>query len=839
MNYHQSNLESLFKHFSSAPTGLSSQQARQQIKKYGLNRLQVKGRPWWHRIIAPFLNVFMLILAVAAIVSISTHEVLDGGIIIFIMAASAAIDYIQQHTSERIFKTLRRFDTQTIEVVRDGTLVTLNADQLVPGDCIELREGQKVPADCRLIEADALRANESLLTGESLPISKQALSLAEPKPIYEQTNMLFSGSFIISGRAKALVVATGNATEFGRLASLTEKSTQTSPVQQKIDHLITQITIGVGVVSIALFILSLYRGVGLAESIRFVLTLAVSAVPEGLPVAISVVLVVGARRLAKHQALIRNLAAIENIGIVTTIATDKTGTLTKNQLQVQQSWPLRSHHNQPLNQAAYYAVNRQNSQIHDPLDTALNDFGQISTAPPVAQKIVQSFPFEQKLAMSGVTWKSKTTYTTYIKGAPEQILAHATISAPDRRQFEAQVLTYTQDGYRVIAIATLTHAKLPPPNLTKLLTTKLTVVGLLAIADELRPEAIQSITTTQAAGVTVRMITGDHFETAYAIGKQLGLVKTKDEVFDCRQMADIDDKKLAQIIHKTKVFSRVLPEYKHRIVTILKHQHIIAMTGDGVNDVPALTTAHIGIAMGSGSQIAKEAGDIVLLDDNFTSIVSALRQGRIVFDNIQRMLFYLLATNAGEVITMIGALLIGLPLPMLPVQILWINLATDSTLVIPLGLETAENQVMHRPPRDPRKPILGKPMITRIAIIASLMAILTIGVFVYYWQSHSTAYARTIAFNLLVVMQWANAFNSRSEWQSIFSKQFFTNPIFYLAIVISIGIQLIALFSPLQDILHLSNVSHYDLVLTGLVGIGLVILASEIHKGIGRRWQGK
>ena len=365
------------------------------------------------------------------------------------------------------------------------------------------------------------------------------------------------------------------------------------------------------------------------------------------------------------------------------------------------------------------------------------------------------------------------------------------------------------------------------------------ITGLIAIADELRPEASQSISTTQAAGVTVRMITGDHFETAYAIGKQLNLVQSKDEVFDCRQMDNLNDKELAKVIARTKVFSRVLPEYKHRILTVLKKQHITAMTGDGVNDVPALTNAHIGIAMGSGSQIAKEAGDVVLLDDNFSSIVAALRQGRIVFDNIQRMLFYLLATNAGEVITMVGALAIGLPLPILPVQILWINLVTDSTLVIPLGVESAETDVMKRPPRNPRKPILGKPMIIRIILIASIMAAITVTVFIYYWQANSSAYARTIAFNVLVVMQWANAFNARSEWRSVFRRQLFSNKVFYLAMLLSIGIQLAALFSPLQDILHLSHVATHDLIITSVIGVALIIAVSEIHKFIGRRWQGK
>ena len=281
MDHHLSSLEQLFTQVNSSSQGLTSQQAIQHLAQYGLNRVEIKGQSWWQRLAAPFLNVFMLILAAAAIVSIITHEVLDGAIIIFIMAVSAIIDYVQQVTSERIFKALRNFDTQSLEVWRDGALTKIGAERLVPGDVIELREGQKVPADCRLIQADSVRIDESLLTGESMPVDKDALDLTEKKPIYEQANMLFSGSFMVSGQAKALVVATGNQTEFGRLASLTKDAHQISPVQQKIDRLITQITIAVGVASVAVFALSLYRGIELGESIRFVLTLAVSAVPEG------------------------------------------------------------------------------------------------------------------------------------------------------------------------------------------------------------------------------------------------------------------------------------------------------------------------------------------------------------------------------------------------------------------------------------------------------------------------------------------------------------------------------------------------------------------------------
>jgi Ca2+-transporting ATPase len=361
-------------------------------------------------------------------------------------------------------------------------------------------------------------------------------------------------------------------------------------------------------------------------------------------------------------------------------------------------------------------------------------------------------------------------------------------------------------------------------------------VGFLAVADTLRPAARRAIHTAQAAGVSVRMITGDHFETAYHIGKQLGLIESREQVLDSRLMSEMSDAELTKHVFNARVFSRVTPENKFRILQILKAKEITAMTGDGVNDVPALASAHVGVAMGSGSQIAKDAGGIILLNDNFASIVRAMREGRIIFANIRRMLFYLLSTNTGEAITMVGSLAIGLPMPLAPVQILWINLVTDTSMVIPLGLEPGEKGVMKRKPIDPKAPLLSKYMISRIVLVALTMGILALSLYAYFGNTYGAAYGQTIAFTALVVMQWANAFNARSTYESVFSRLRVWNGSFYIGLAASIILQVVAVFGPLQGILHIHPIAIGDLFTTSVLSFVVLIVVVEVHKFFGRRF---
>jgi P-type Ca2+ transporter type 2C len=834
--FYDQNKEHVLKSLHSSEDGISTEQATQRLHQYGYNIINIKGESWFRKLFEPFKSIFIAILAVAAALSIFKNEILDAAIIITIIMVSAIIYYVQRFSTERVLRALKKHDAQLVRVWRDGDLMQLDSEVLVPGDVIELTEGEKVPADCRVLHSENARVDEALLTGESEPVAKHSAPLQSDRPIYEQTNMLFQGSFVVSGNVKAVVVETGNTTEFGRLAQLAGNTHIESPVQQKIDKLITAIIGSVFIISIVVFVLNIIRGYDASEALRFMIALAVSSVPEGLPIAISVILVLGMHRMAKKNALVRSMSAIENIGLVTMIATDKTGTLTKNKLSVQDVWELKPKSDLHDIAGAIHksVVHSKSGTSYDPLDEAFIAFShEYKAESDINQDLIKVLPFDQKHAMSGALWKRKSDkmYETYIKGAPEKILAASDCTPGQIKTIEHELHHLTGQGLRVIAIGCAKYHR-PVNDFDEALTHKLEFIALIAVADELREEAPAAIHAAHQAGIEVAMITGDHAETAYAIGKQIGLLHHREEVFDSRKLdADHHDSdNLSHHVYRSKVFARVTPENKYKLLTLFKQKHITAMTGDGVNDVPALAQSHIGFAMGSGTQVAKEAGDIVLLDDNFSTIVTAIREGRTIFANIRRMLFYLLATTTGAVLTMLGALIIGLPLPALAVQILWINLVTDTALVIPLGLEPAESDLMKTPPRKPDMPILDRYLIKRILLVALTMAVSVLVVFVYFLQDYTVEYARTISFTVLVALQWANAFNARSDMQSAFSRLKVTNFKFAIGLTISVILQLLALFGPLANALHVVPVSVAHLVISSLIACSMVIFVAELHK---------
>lgn len=837
MLFYQKSIEDTCRQLATTEAGLTTREAHQRLKKVGPNSILIKGEPLWRKLIEPFANVFIGVLLLAVIISLLHNAMIDALIVLAIILISAIIYYVQRFSTERILRSLQRHTAQTVDVMRNGTIVRLEAVQLVPGDIVTLVEGDKVPADLRLIHASSVRTDESMLTGESEPISKSTDTLKGKKEIYEQENILFSGSFVVAGQATGVVIFTGNHTEFGRIATLTgtTDTSGSSPVQKKIDSLITKIIIIVGAIAVVAFILAMIRGIEIGEALRFVIALSVSAVPESLPVAISVILVLGMRRMAAKKAFVRTMKAIETVGVITTIATDKTGTLTENKLSVQETWqPKWSKHHLPtiIKRTVNHSDDRR---THDPLDIAMHTYTRAEDVVALPGDVVALLPFDQSVAMSGNVWHHKGKYELVVKGAPERIIEQSKLNDEQRAEAGKALQALTSQGYRVIAVASVNLAS--PIQAFAELAKKaaFTFQGFVAVADSLRPAARRAITTAQNAGVTVRMITGDHFETAYSIGQKLGLVDTHDQVFDSRQMDSMDEVELTEAVKNARVFSRVTPENKFRILEILRVKEVTAMTGDGVNDVPALANAHVGIAMGSGSQIAKDAGDIVLLNDNFASIVSAMREGRIIYTNIKRMLLYLLSTNIGEVIVSVAALIVGLPMPLHPVQILWTNLMTDTAMVIPLGLEPGEKDVMRRKPIAPDAPLFSRYTIARVAIIASTMGIVVLGAFVIYMNLYSVDYGRTVAFSALIVIQWASAFNARSMYESVFSRlRTWTWP-FYIGLTVAILAQYFAFFGPLQGALHIHPVAIGDLVIPGTISFVIMIVVVEIHKFFGRR----
>jgi P-type Ca2+ transporter type 2C len=836
--YYDESIDNVLQQVGSTPQGLAQLEAEERLERYGPNRINIKKDSWLKKLIEPFRSIFMLILAIAAVISMGSDEPIDAAIIISIMVITAVIYYVQRFSADRVLRALEQHDQQLVYVYRDGSLVERSSEELMPGDVVLLNEGQKVPADARILHGDNVRSDEALLTGESVPISKNNHQLGTDKKIYEQTNMLFQGSFIVSGSVTAVVVNTGNETEFGQLAALTTTRDLKSPVQEKIDRLISQIVGIASVLAVFVFALSLFRGLDLADAMRLVLTFSVSAIPEGLPIAISVVLILGMRRMARYNALVRNMRAIENIGIVTAIASDKTGTLTKNQLSVQGVWanPDQSSDLQVVARIAALTTNQSAGIMSDPLDHALAEFSSTyNQSLRSTDGLIQSIPFDHRFSMSGNTWKHGDGYQTYIKGAPEKVLLACDVTAEQKTEAEHRLHSLTGQGYRVIALARSTIEDDPVVELGHLQHVTLEFVGFLAVADELRPESAQSIAEAQHAGIAVSMITGDHFETAFTIAKKIGLVEHKSQVYDCTNLSDVSDADLEQLVKDTRVFARVLPEYKHRILGVLKNVHITAMTGDGVNDVPALANAHIGIAMGSGSQVAKEAGDIVLLDDNFQTIIRAVREGRVIFDNIRRMLFYLLSTNLGEVLTTVVALTLGMPLPLLPVQILWTNLGTDTVMVIPLGLEPAERDVMKRPPRRPAKPILGRIILSRLVLVSSTIMVVALLVFGHFLQFESETYARTMAFSALVAMQLSNAINARSERQSIVSRITTRNFAVLFGLIAALVLYWLAVFGPMQQLLHMEAVRLGDVAVVWAISFVVITTVNELFKFFDRR----
>ena len=829
MLYYTKTVDQTLEELDVSVNGLSAIEATERLSQYGPNAITIQGTSFWRKLAEPFANVFMGVLFVTAIVSLFQDAIIDAVIILIIMTASAVIYYIQQFSTERILRSLRKHVLLRVEVLRDNKYIEIDSDALVPGDIISLHEGDKVPADARLINANSLRVNESQLTGESTPVSKQTEELTDGKEVYEQSNILFQGSFIVGGEATAVIIATGNDTEFGQLATLTADTADVSPVQLKIDRLVSQIITVVAAIAIVAFGLAMYRGMNIIDSVRFVIALSVSAVPESLPIAISVVLVLGMRRMAAKKALVRTMRSIETIGTITTIATDKTGTLTNNKLSVVDTW----HPNDTLVQLKSFvakSINSPRGKVSDPLDIALNTYCRTMQR----HSPLISFPFDVALAMSGNLWHNGEHFDLYIKGAPESVLELCHISVSDHKQALDQLHQMTSSGYRVIAVSHISKTRKIESLHDIKKSDKLLFDGFVAVADELRPEAKGAITRALAAGVTVRMITGDHFETAYHIGHELGLVTARNQVFDSRRMRDMSDEDLEVIIQDVRVFSRVVPEHKHRILALLKVNNITAMTGDGVNDVPALTNAHVGIAMGSGASIAKDAGDIILIDNNFKSIVEAIHEGRTIYANIKRMLMYLLSTNTGEVLVAIGALAIGMPIPIIPVQILWVNLVTDTSMVIPLGLEPGERRNMLKGPQKPDAPILSKFMISRVFLIATTMATLTLAVYVYYTNNYNLGYGRTAAFCALVVMQWASAFSARSDYEPLWTRIRRWNGAFYIGLAIAAGLQILAIFSPLGKFLQVTPIQISDVILVSLIAFVVPIVVIESHKIIGR-----
>ncbi len=818
--------------------GLTMREVHKRQEAYGKNILKFKETPLWRKLLEPFMDVFMVILVVAMILSAIQQDWIETIAIGVIIVADTVIYYIQKFSTERILRSLKTNTQHGVAVIREGEEQALDATELVPGDIVILREGDRIPADGRIVNESGLLADEAMLTGESTSIAKDARAISGNKKVYEQRNMVFAGSFVVTGTGKILVTATGNDTEYGRIASLASSVEETSPISEKINKLVYKIAIVVVALAVIVLIVQLVDGIDILNALKFTLAMIVSAVPEGLPIAISIILALCAKRMARKQALIKELKAIESIGIVTTIASDKTGTLTENRLELKEIWTpsTKQDFRESLARATLLSSSLIDSSgsasVADPLDVCLLNYLQEQKYALDKLTPLKSYAFDQGLKLSGNLYGDKKgDLQLVVKGAPEVIMNRAKLKQKEREVLEAQLLELAGKGYKVIAIASgkLKHEINELARLEKDDTLKFE--GFIAIADVIRPEAAQAIRQTARMGVKTKMVTGDHASTAYAIGKELGLAKDISEVLDCSKLGNINDDDLADLVRTTTVFARVTPEDKFRILKAIKQSEICAMTGDGVNDVPALVGAHVGIAMGDSSSIVQDAGDIVLLDNNFKNITEAIKESRTVLANIRRMLGYLLATNAGEALTMLGALLLFGNHMLTPIQILWINLVTDSLLVIPLGLEPPEQQILRRKPEHKDAAILPASMVIRMIIIAVMMASITLATyFVSNLILHSPEQANTLAFTALVVMQWSSAISARGLYESAWQRLKVRNHGFLYALIVAILLQLSAIFGPLMSIVDTVSVPLIALMVVALIAFVVPLIVIEIYK---------
>lgn len=815
--------------------GISQHESTKRLKLYGRNELSVKKEPLWKKIIEPFTSYFVIVIIFAAILSLIKREWFEAIIISIIVVVNALIYYFQQISANRALKALMSQDRQKVNVLRPGgkddpTYI----EELVPGDVIRIHEGMKIPADGRVINANHIQVDESVLTGESLPVHKHAGAISGVRQIYDQENMVFKGTFVHAGSGLMVVTSSGNKTQLGEINKLAaEAGSGKTPIEEKIDDLTKKLLIGIIIVTVIVFALAIYRGLELSEALKFTISLAVSAVPEGLPVAMTLVLLISARRMAKQKALVRKISAMETMGAVTLIATDKTGTITKNKLSVSDSYSAHTDM-RIFHEAMLASLNGEAGVSEDPLDQIMFNTIKHSRLPKDWSK-VKDFPFNQQLRLSGSLWKTgKTGYRLFIKGAPEQIMFHCS-GEKDNIKSEAKkhLEKFTTRGYRTIGFAEKKLSKVPG-KLDHDVLSKMVFNGFVGLSDELRPRVKQAIAEAHDAGIKVVMLTGDHVQTAGYIASQVGIASKSSEISDSSILDGKDPKKIWKSLSDTKVFGRVLPKHKYGLLKAVKGHEITAMTGDGVNDIPALVEADAGLAMGSGTDAAKDASDIVLTNSNFHTIVNAVRAGRTVLANIRKMVVYLLATSGGEVLTMLTALIIGIPLPITAVMVLWVNLVTDGISVIPLGLSPAESHHMKQPPRHPRAPLLDKVLLSRAVILAVVLASCTLYIFntnLYRGQE----YAQTAAFLSLIVIQWANALNMNFEFKSWVYN--FIKPNYKLLIAISASILInIAVFTTdIRRFFGLEILDGADALLAIVLPVAITLTVSDMHKIIADR----
>jgi len=853
-DWHSISVDEIFKMLQTSSDGLSSKEAQQRLLQHGPNQLkETHQRGLVIRFLSQFHNVLIYVLLIAGVVTYLLGHWIDSGVIFAVVLANAIIGFIQEGKAEDALSAIRQMLSPQAQVLRNGERSIIAAEEIVPGDVVLLQSGDKVPADLRLLKSKGLKIQEAALTGESVASDKNADMLCVETALADRFCMAYSGTLVTSGQGSGVVVATGGGTEIGRISDLVAGVEKlTTPLIRQMDQFGRWLTVAILVIAIITFFIGIFlRDYSMTDMFLATVGLAVAAIPEGLPAIVTITLAIGVQRMAHRNSIIRRLPAVETLGAVSVICSDKTGTLTRNEMTVRSivtsdnlfsitGTGYNPHgafklHDRDVTAdekdelfAALHAVSLCNDSTLEAIEDSWNVYGDpmegallIAAKKAGLEKEIEArlvprtdlIPFDSKHKyMATLHHNHEGKAFIYVKGAPEHVLQmcsqQRTMSgdvAIQKDLWKNQLEALCDKGQRVLAVATKEGQSHKLDLEKDDLGDDLVLLGLFGLIDPPREEAIIAVKKCQTANIRIKMITGDHVLTACAIARQLNLLRT-DNALTALDLEIMSDDELRECISDVDVFARVTPEHKLRLVSLLQEKgHIVAMTGDGVNDAPALKRADVGVAMGDkGTEVAKDSAEMVLVDDNFASIVHAVEEGRTVYDNLKKSILFILPTNGGEGLTILAAIVLGFQhMPLTAVQILWVNMITAVTLALSLAFEPSEHNVMNRSPRDPLAPVLSPLFLWRIAFVSMILVCGTFGLFIWEFnQGQSIEYARTVAVNTLVAFEIFYLFSSRYIQAPVLNFQgLFGNHYVLLAVSLLIVFQLGFTYLPAMQML--------------------------------------